>query len=227
MSLQLVSNARSACLHGTSTQPQPQPQPHSVLALQVFNVLHSAGYEWVIRVDTDSAFPAPIQYNLIDTLVARNAEYGFRVMIPEPPHVLVGLAEAARYWVEVEEVQPTFLYKHCNPKTSQGISINGWDKLMIYNNFYVTKLSFWMQPKVQAWLKFLEHTNGHYKFRWGDAPVHTLTLEMFMPEKKIVEFTFPYVHNGGWQADQCTSCSKMPDIVHLHHNVSKGDIKSG
>ena len=50
--------------------------------------------------------------------------------------------------------------------------------------------------QVQAWLYFLEHTNGHYKFRWGDAPVHTITLGMFMPKQQVLEFGFAYLHGG-------------------------------
>uniref|UniRef100_A0A383VIV1 Uncharacterized protein n=1 Tax=Tetradesmus obliquus TaxID=3088 RepID=A0A383VIV1_TETOB len=63
-----------------------------------------------------------------------------------------------------------------------------------------------MQPKVRAWLSHLEQLRGFYKHRWGDAPVHTFTLGMFLPETQMLEFGFKYEHQGMW-AKQAYSTS--------------------
>jgi hypothetical protein len=185
---------------------------------RLFGILHSRGYRWVIRLDSDSELPSALPYNLLDAMAARGAQYGFRAWSVDGGDVTHGLPEAAAYWLAAERQQPAFLYEHCAPPNASGLSSSGgWDRGIVYNNLFVTNVSFWVQRPVQAWLQFLEHTNGFYKFRWGDAPVHTMTLAMFLPREQLLEFGFPYKHScagckNSWGAGEFTS--RMPHHAH-------------
>lgn len=170
-------------------------------------------YEWVIRVDNDSAFPKVIPYDIIGVMEERGAKYGFRVMSPDGSEVTQALPEAAKYWLVSEGVTPTFLLESCNPSTMDGLSSDGWSKHIFYNNFFVTNVGFWVRPDVQSWLKLLEYLNGFYKFRWGDAPVHTVTLGMFSPKKELLEFGFEYEHQGNFSADKSYALLSELDFV--------------
>lgn len=189
------------------------------------------GYKWVIRVDTDSEFPALVPYNLIDGMVAKKAQYGFRVWSKDHSSVTFALPEAASYWITAEQIRPAWLYEHCRPPNKSGLfspkhatstaGHDGWDLGMIYNNFFTANISWWMQPKVQLWLHFLEHTNGYHKFRWGDAPVHTITLGMFMPKNEVLVFGFPYNHQRArmdiGNVSACNGFVHLPEFPRFQH----------
>ena len=158
--------------------------------MQIFTALTAMGYEWVIRVDPDSNFPSVIPYNVIHAMEEKKTEYGFRAMSHESKRMSRGLAEAAKYWLVSEDQTATFLLEMCKPRSMQGLSSAGWSYDIFYNNFFVTRIGFWMQPHIQGWLRHLERLNGYHKFRWGDAPVHTLTLGMFADKATVMEFGF-------------------------------------
>jgi hypothetical protein len=122
-----------------------------------------------------------------------------RVMAVDEPEVTHALAEAARYWITAEDVRPTFLFEFCRPPSIHGLSLRGWDRRIIYNNFFVTRLAFWNRTDVRAWHAFVERTHGIFKYRWGDATLHTMTLGMFAARPAVVEFDFAYVHQGVWR----------------------------
>lgn len=164
---------------------------------RLLQVLYRMGFEWVIRIDTDSVFPDTVPYNLMHAMEEVNAVYGFRAVSQESSIFSRALAEAARYWLTSEKITPTYILDHCNPPTIEGLSSTGWNHTIIFNNFYITKLSWWMQPHVRAWLLHLERLRGAYKHRWGDAPIHTITLGMFLHESQLAEFGFTYAHDVG------------------------------
>ena len=106
------------------------------------------GYKWVIRVDTDSRFPAPVPYNLVDAMVSRKAQYGVRAWATDADFVIYGLPEAANYWITAERMRPPWLYEHCNPAGPAGLTSKAWDRRIIFNNFFVANVSWWLQPQV-------------------------------------------------------------------------------
>lgn len=162
--------------------------------LQLFEALQHMGYEWVIRLDDDSVFPHPIPYNLVSLMEANGAEYGYRADSYDASEVLQALPEAARYWLKAENIRPSWLLHFCLPQDLSGLSSEGWSGTIFYNNFFITRVDWWMQPHIQAWLAFLLDLGGFYKFRWGDAPVHTITMGMFMSDDLILQFGFEYEH---------------------------------
>ncbi|MCJ1368790.1 hypothetical protein MMC16_007938 [Acarospora aff. strigata] len=171
----------------------------------MFKALSSMGYEWVIRVDDDSGFPESIPYDIVSVMEAKEATYGFRTMNQDSKAVTKALAEAAKYWLVSEDITPSFLFQFCNPASLEGVSTEGWFPHIFYNNFFVTRVQFWLRPDVQDWLTHLENVNGFYKFRWGDAPVQTVTLAIFAPIEHLVEFRFEYEHQGFYAANQTVS----------------------
>lgn len=173
----------------------------SCCLLQVFNVVARLGYKWVIRLDTDSNLPDPVPYNLVQAMQERNAKYGLRVFQQELSDVVIGLPEAAQYWLASQMRAPQlWMLRHCTPHDVQGIP--NWNRSIIYNNFFISDVEFWMQPQVQGWLTYLEQLGGFQKLRWGDAPVHTWTAGIFLREEEMLEFRFAYQHQGTWALNQ-------------------------
>ncbi|CAF4573625.1 unnamed protein product, partial [Rotaria sp. Silwood2] len=48
---------------------------------------------------------------------------------------------------------------------------------------------------IRAWLHTVDRNGGIYRYRWGDAPIHTLVLTQFLAKNHIVRLRyFGYMH---------------------------------
>ena len=150
-------------------------------------MVHKLGYEWLIRVDDDSNFPERVLCDLVEEMKSAGATYGFRALNTDAEHVTTALPEAVSYFSVSENILPSF---------AMDLFGNG-QRTIFYNNFFVSNVSFWVGPRVTLWLQLLEDLNGFQKFRWGDAPVHTLTLGLFSNTSSVIEFGFAYEHGRG------------------------------
>ena len=66
---------------------------------------------------------------------------------------------------------------------------------MYYNNFEVSALSLWRSPDYQHYIEYVDSLGGIYYYRWGDAPIKSLAVALFVPSTKIHQFTdVPYQH---------------------------------
>ena len=63
-----------------------------------------------------------------------------------------------------------------------------WNRQAVYTNFFITRVDFWLQPKVQSFLNHVDRLGGGYKYRWGDAIVHTAAIQMFLESEQIHQF---------------------------------------
>ena len=65
----------------------------------------------------------------------------------------------------------------------------------IYNNWFVSKVSFWLRPDVQDFLLHVNRTHVIYTERWGDLLWQSAALQLFMDQSKLWMFKdFAYEH---------------------------------
>ncbi len=65
-----------------------------------------------------------------------------------------------------------------------------------WSNFEIARLDIYKDEKYQKYFDFLESTGGFYKERWGDAPVHSLAVGMFLAPSEVHYFRdFGYRHS--------------------------------
>ena len=65
-----------------------------------------------------------------------------------------------------------------------------------YNNFHVSRVSFWSSQKWQSFWKDLNEEHAFFKHRLGDATAHAAAI-MMMPRVKVERWlSYPYAHNS-------------------------------
>jgi alpha 1,2-mannosyltransferase len=65
------------------------------------------------------------------------------------------------------------------------------------NHIYITNVSFWQRDKIREYLDAIDKSGGIYKYRWGDSPILSLAIKMFMKSKHILEMNdFNYTHGN-------------------------------
>lgn len=146
---------------------------------------HLADYDYYLRLDTDSFLRAPVEYNLFDHMRAGGYLYA---TLPGTLHLdtewcVHGLRDTVAHWLRDEQiptVQPIGEIPH---------------GLMFYNNFELASVRWFREGHYRQMFEVLDRAGGIYLHRWGDAPIHTLGVYLFIPEAQRTELSgVHYMH---------------------------------
>ena len=162
------------------------------------------GYQYVLQLDDDSDFLQPLKTNLLEFMKQNSLDMATREIIAsDVQDVTLGLAELTKYFLVVEKIQPTLLFaEDCFPQDISGLYTaglggpqdGGYSTRFVYGNFVIISLDFWFQEPVQRFVRLVMRTGGHFRFRWNEQAVQSIVWQIFIPEKKMHVFDFPYQH---------------------------------
>lgn len=144
----------------------------------IFEHPRLAELDWYMRLDVDSYILAPINYDPFRFLERESKIYGYLTTFYEESRVVEGLGAAVARYLSKQGINPTFLNKFVN---RDGF----WNLTSFYTNFEVTKLEFWRSANCRSFINFINSERGIYLKRWGDAPLHFLSLALFASEGQI------------------------------------------
>ena len=140
--------------------------------------------DYVWRLDDDSDLLSPVEVDVFQYMQQNDIEYGYQMIVVDAPHCMVGLWDAARQYVASNNITTQFFHQ--------------WSDIqMFYNNFELSKLSFWLSRQYQEYIEHIDQLGGIYYNRWGDAPIKSIAVSMFMPKRKLRNFrNISYQHNS-------------------------------
>ena len=141
--------------------------------------------EYVMRIDSDAELlPPRITYDLFDFMKHHNLTYGYRTFSRDFESCVKYLWSNVTAYAKRQGIRPSFL--QCWPTGK-----------MFYNNFDISRLSFWTSREYKDYFTFLDKLGGIYRYRWGDSPIKGLALSLFAPMHSIHHFN----HIGYRHAD--------------------------
>jgi hypothetical protein len=158
-------------------------------AVTIWPLLDSMGYKYMMRFDDDSLILSCIKHNIFSTLRASNALYGFRQY---------------SYECGFRNYFGKFVDCYCD---EQGISLeelglgsngycDGLGSMGYYNNFYVSKVDWWLSPQVGHFVEAFDKSNRIFTFRDNDLIFQTAAVRLFMNATDRYHFTdFSYLHH--------------------------------
>ena len=169
-------------------------------------------YDYVMRLDDDSLIEEPIKYDLFEWAQKKDLNYAsnflhvdcgiccygmkdfFDKQYPEKKDVLKEMFVEQEVPMRAVQFHPfrTILSITQNPLPVIKEKEKIYMPIMYYNNFFITKTSFWYQPEVQSILKKIEEDGSIFYFRWGDAPLQSLIVMLHSPADKISKANFEY-----------------------------------
>ena len=133
------------------------------------------GLEYVFRLDDDSFITHPVQYDIVKFMKDKMLWYGYMFKRYDSKACVKGLWKAAGKYIKTHKIKQTFFKK--------------WPENQIfYNNFEISKIDFWRSKEYKNYINYIYRLGGIYYYRWGDAPVKSLGLSLFMPERKLHQF---------------------------------------
>jgi hypothetical protein len=145
-------------------------------------IIQNVQYAW--RLDDDTFITNNITYDLFKFMSEHQMSYGYRVIIDETPTCILNLWENATLYVKNNNIS-TELFTH-------------WPRNKVFlNNFEISDVNIWRSKKYEDYVNMVDHLGGIYHHRWGDAPIKTIALAMFVPRNKTHQFIdIGYKHQG-------------------------------
>ena len=145
-------------------------------AKQVYEQPIMLGLRYVWRLDDDSLLPASINYDLFAFMQHRRLQYGYIKIHMDSYDCTTGLWDAVKQYVKLKHIESSYFDKWIEPK-------------IFYNNFEISSLSLWTSKQYQDYINFIDLLGGIYYYRWGDAPIKSIAVTLFVPENATHLFT--------------------------------------
>ncbi len=158
---------------------------------------YEIGYRHMCRFHSKIVYDLPIMTNFNyywrlddDSFLTRNVSYGFEYgynnIQKDQAQCIINLWSNATAFIKMSKVKfkPRYFYK--------------WpERGMFYNNFEISKTSIWKEEIYQEFIDYLDHARGIYVNRWGDAPIKSIGLSLFLDKSKLHKFRdIGYRHKG-------------------------------
>lgn len=134
-------------------------------------------YRYVMRMDEESFFHSPIDYDLFDYMASHEYQYSFRICSYEMNAIQQIMhnytTQAKNMWGQDWVRNRHFNGANCG----------------FYNNWFIGSVDFFAKDeKVQHYLKWLDQEGYMYRDRLNDLVIQTGAIYLFCPEERIHRF---------------------------------------
>lgn len=139
-------------------------------------------YDYYWRVEPSIKIYCDVDYDIFKFMRDNNKDYGFTITLPEYKETIPTLWETTKEFIDK------------NPQYLAQNNLMNWissDKGKTYNgchfwsNFEVGNLNFWRSEAYTKYFEYLDQAGGFFYERWGDAPVHSIAVALFLPMDRV------------------------------------------
>ncbi|KAJ2782989.1 alpha-1,2-mannosyltransferase ktr1 [Coemansia javaensis] len=152
-------------------------------------------YSWYWRVEPGVKFGCDIDYDPFMFMQQNGKKYGFTITIKEYIETIPTLWNTTkRFMSEHKDLIPASnLLDFVTDKDG------GYNRCHFWSNFEIGSLDFLRSERYLAYFDHLDRAGGFFYERWGDAPVHSLGVAMFLGKDEVHWFEdIGYYHGPLW-----------------------------
>ncbi|KAF2965093.1 hypothetical protein GQX73_g8486 [Xylaria multiplex] len=180
-----------------------------------------AHYEFFWRVEPGVDFSCNINYDVFRFMRDNDMAYGFNMAILDDARSFPSLWGRTKTFIknnkEMIHEDADYDWLLQNPVEDDGVSDGSqrvdeddsnhdfdhleYNNCQFYSNFEVGSLAFFRSEEHRAYFDHLDRTGGFYYERFGDAPIHTLSVSLFLPKSRIW-----YFRDIGYAHGLCEQC---------------------
>ena len=133
-------------------------------------------YEYIMRLDDDGIIDELINYDIFQYMKTHNYSYGY-IRRKKDPH---------------EDTKKTFVPFCLNYFKKDLKPVENF-----YNNFFITKTSFWENKDIQTFLNEVINQNGIVEYRWGDSNIQAVCIKNWLQSDEILCIeNIKYIHGS-------------------------------
>ncbi|KAI8318328.1 putative mannosyltransferase [Martensiomyces pterosporus] len=162
-------------------------------------------YKWYWRVEPGVKFGCDIDYDPFRYMEENNKKYGFTISIKEVIETIPTLWNTTMKFMKDHKnmIPATNLMDFVTDKDG------GYNRCHFWSNFEIASLDFLRSGEYLAYFDYLDQAGGFFYERWGDAPVHSLAVSMFLNKNQVHWFEdIGYFHGPLWNCPSGKTNSK-------------------
>lgn len=184
-------------------------------------------FDWYWRVEPDIKLYCDIEYDVFKWMNDNNKVYGFTISIREYESTIPTLWQTTKKFIAAH---PGYINQN---NMLNFISDDGGETYNLchfWSNFEIANLNFWRSKLYSDYFQYLDHAGGFFYERWGDAPIHSIAVSLFLPKNQIHFFNDigyyhpPYTNcpsdNNIWTKNKC-SCDQDQDFTFQDYSCGK------
>lgn len=175
-------------------------------------------YEYFWRIEPEVMFQCAIPYDPFRKMREEGKKYGYAIALWEVGDTSPSLFRAVADYKDDKDLPSNSLWgamvdtswapwpvrkllAHlAQHRDSQG---DKWNHCHFWSNFEIASMSFFRSQEYRDLFDYLDHKGGFYFERWGDAPVHSLAVALFLRPEEIHCFEdLGYGHPPFWACPQ-------------------------
>lgn len=147
-------------------------------------------YQYYWRVEPNVKYFCDVDYDVFRYMQDHNKTYGFNINLFDSP------GSVASLWPETIKflaAHPEYLAKDnalqwltsSELRPDNNLQAHGYSTCHFWSNFEIADLSFFRSQAYQDYFNHLDRAGGFFYERWGDAPVHSIALGLFLDSSRI------------------------------------------
>ncbi|KAJ1910098.1 alpha 1,2-mannosyltransferase 2.4.1 [Tieghemiomyces parasiticus] len=137
-------------------------------------------YYW--RVEPGVDFLCDIRYDPFMLMQERQLKYGFTISLHEYRDTVPTLWKTTR---EFMDKYPQHVAKHNTLPWVTDQALTDYNMCHFWSNFEIGSVKWLRSEQYTAYFDFLDQSGGFFYERWGDAPVHSLAVAMFLRKEEV------------------------------------------
>jgi hypothetical protein len=193
------------------------------------------GYDYVMRIDDDLFIEEPIDMDLFDWMNQNKLVYSSNMVHADCGICCYGMKDflERQFPNKKDLISKMFIPQEIPTRAVQFhpfrtlLSITHhpdppvieekmtlWMPTMYYNNFFMTKTSFWEQDDVKKLIEDIDKTGNIFYYRWGDAPLQSAIVLLLADQSTVKRSIFKYskrMQRESFKGDDNEFHSYMPE----------------
>lgn len=172
-------------------------------------------YDWYWRVEPGIDIHCDLDYDLFKYMEDNNKVYGFTISIHEFRKTIETLWDHTKKFIKEN---PQYIAKDNFMDFISDDNGETYNLCHFWSNFEIANLNFWRGEAYTKYFEYLDKTGGFFYERWGDAPIHSIAVALFLNKQDIHWFeNVGYYHAPYLQCPQDTTlyvdskCTCDPD----------------
>lgn len=123
-----------------------------------------------------------ITYDIFRFMRDNNLKYGFNMAILDDARSFPSLWTRT---LSFAQANPHLIHPNADLSWLRDPENGGeYNNCQFFSNFEIGDLNFWRGEANEEYFRYLDRTGGFYYERFGDAPVHTLSVGMFLEKRE-------------------------------------------
>lgn len=168
-----------------------------------------ADYEYYWRVEPSVEFSCDLDYDPFLYMKENNKKYGWTISLIEFEATIPTLWKTT---LDFMKEHPDMIPKNNLMNFISNDGGNNYNLCHFWSNFEIADLKFLRSPEYTAYFNYLDKSGGFFYERWGDAPVHSIAVGLFLNKSEVHFF-----NDIGYKHDPFTHCPVARELQKKCH----------